>query len=358
MESGLPEISNLNVNENGRHTRSSTRPDSEYLKRAVSLKLSDGDVRGAIRLLASNDQIADHSDGVVESLKQKHPPAPPDLELPPAPDENRQPYMATEQDIMSAIASFDSGSSAGLDGLRPAHLKDLTSRSAGEARPRLVKALTRLVNLALRGEIPPSARTAFYGAALTALRKKDGGIRPIAVGSTYRRLATKVGLKSLSDELGQELRPIQLGYGTRGGCEAAFHASRQFACHLSEDSVMVKLDMRNAFNTVRRDHLKAVREFAAPLYPLLWQAYSQPTPLYYGTTQIVSATGVQQADPCGPAVFALAIHPIAKTVSCEFNCWYLDDGTVGGETSSVCQNLQRLVPAMAEIGLEVNPTKC
>ena len=46
------------------------------------------------------------------------------------------PYIATEADIASAIASFDTGSSARLDGLRPANLKDLTSRS--EAWTRLI----------------------------------------------------------------------------------------------------------------------------------------------------------------------------------------------------------------------------
>ena len=360
MESLAPVDNSVSdVHQDKRRVRPRARSDIDYIRRTVPLKLADGDVRGAIRLLASNDQIAEHSHEVVEGLKLKHPPAPSDLKLPPAPAENHQPYMATEHDVTSAVASFDTGSSAGLDGLRPAHLKDLTSKSAGEAGPRLIKALTSLVNLALRGEIPPSARTTFYGASLTALRKKDGGIRPIAVGSTYRRLATKVGLKPLSAQLGQELRPVQLGYGTPGGCEAAVHATRHFAAHLKEDSVAVKLDMRNAFNTVRRDHfLRVAREFAAPLYPLLWQAYSQPTPLYYGTTQIISATGVQQGDPCGPAVFSLAIHPVTKAASCDFNCWYLDDGTLGGEATSVCENLRRLLPAMADIGLEINSKKC
>ena len=343
----------------GQTARQKTRASIDRLKRTISLKLADSDIRGAIRLLVSSDDIADSSDDVIENLKQKHPPAPADLRLPPAPDDTIQPYIATEADITSAIASFDTGSSAGLDGLRPAHLKDMTSRSAGEAGPRLTKALTSLVNFALRGEIPPSARVAFFGASLTALRKTDGGIRPIAVGSTYRRMATKVGLKPLSAQLGLELRPIQLGYGTPGGCEAAVHATRHFVAHLDTDSVAVKLDMRNAFNTVRRDHfLQVVRELATPLYHLLWQAYSQPTPLYYGTTQIISATGVQQGDPAGPAVFSLAIHPIAKAASCELNCWYLDDGTLGGGTTSVCENLGQLIPAMAEIGLEINSKKC
>ena len=343
----------------GKRSRSRTDQTSERMKRSVSSKLADGDVRGAIRLLASSDVIAQQSDEVVECLQRKHPPSPPDLNLPPCPDESTRAPPVTEADVTAAITSFDTGSSAGMDGLRPAHLKDLTARSAGEAGCRLTTALTKLVRTALSGEIPPAARAAFYGASLLALRKSDGGIRPIAVGSTYRRLASKVGLRPLSAQLGQELRPIQLGFGTPGGCEAAVHATRQFYQNMTEDTVAVKIDMRNAFNTVRRDQfLRAAREHAPDIYPLLWQAYSQPTPLYYGSTEIPSASGIQQGDPCGPALFSLAIHPIASDVTSSFNCWYLDDGTIGGDVDSVCSDLERLIPAMAGIGLVLNHSKC
>ena len=196
-----------------RHQASTSRKSGEKLKHCVSLKLQDGDVRGAIRLLASADQIAQDTVDVTESLKAKHPPTPENLDLPPGPDEGIQPVFASEAEVSASIASFNPGASAGLDGLRPAHLKDLVGHSAGEAGARLIKALTQLVNLVLRGQVPAPARAAFYAASLIALRKPGGGIRPIAIGATYRRLATKVALRPLSTELGAELRPVQLGFG-------------------------------------------------------------------------------------------------------------------------------------------------
>ena len=336
-----------------------TRNSDERMKRSVSLKLDDGDVRGAIGLLASADQVTTTSNDVTEALKAKHPPMPNDLDLPPAPDNNTQPFLADEAEVIATITSMDTGSSAGLDGLRPAHLKDLIGRSAGEAGARLISALTRLVNLVLGGRVPAAVRSAFYAASLIALRKPDGGIRPIAIGTTYRRLSTKVALRPLCTELGAELRPIQLGFGTPGGCEAAAHATRLFAGALAQDSVIVKIDMRNAFNCVRRDHfLREVRDRAPSLFPLLWQAYSEPTPLYHGTSVIWSATGLQQGDPSGPAVFSLAVQPVASAVSSPLNVWFLDDGTLGGNIDGVCADLQQLIPAMARIGLDVNPAKC
>ena len=272
------------------------RKAGEALRKRVCAKLSDGDIKGALRLLTSGEEMVLPSASNVTALEAKHPAAPTDLDLPPCPDhELEEPADATEADVMAAINGFNSGSSAGLDGLRPAHLKNLTGKSAGEAGARLVTALTALVNTAAAGRLPACARDAFYSASLTALRKSDGGLRPIAVGSVYRRLATKITLRSITQELGQQLRPIQLGYGSPGGCEAAVHAVRHFSANLPDNEVLVKIDMRNAFNTVRRDKfLSAVRQHAPSLYRLMWQAYSQPSSLYFGTTRIESATGLQQ----------------------------------------------------------------
>ena len=117
--------------------------------------------------------------------------------------------------------------------------------------------------------------------------------------------------------------------------------------------------MCNAFNSVRRDYfLRQVRERTPTLFHLLWQAYSEPTPLFCGTSVISSATGLQQGDPSGPAVFSLAIDEVTKAVTAPFNCWYLDDGCIGGKVSTICSDLRHLLPGMARIGLNINPNKC
>ena len=73
----------------------------------------------------------------------------------------------------------------------------------------------------LRGQIPKHARDLLFAANLTALRKKDGGIRPIAAGNVFCRLASKIAANRVIPELRRQLPPVQLVDGVRGGCEAA-----------------------------------------------------------------------------------------------------------------------------------------
>ena len=68
----------------------------------------------------------------------------------------------------------------------------------------------------------------FFSSNLTALRKKDGGIQPVAVGNVFRRLAAMVGCCAVIRAVSHELVPIQLGATVKGGAEAAVHAVRAF----------------------------------------------------------------------------------------------------------------------------------
>ena len=97
-----------------------------------------------------------------------------------------------------------------------------------ETGPNFVNAMCKLLDKILKGEVSNSITPLLFGANLTALRKRDGGIRPIASGSVIRRLCGKIISRRLQVGLGESFRPIQLGYGTPGGCEIAVHAARAF----------------------------------------------------------------------------------------------------------------------------------
>ena len=337
-----------------------TRGDEQaYLRRRVAAKFAEADISGAVRELASSDGLAPQDDITLADLRSKHPPAPNDLELPDPPSDVEVPMVASEADTKRAINSFRPGSSGGPDGLRPSHLRALIGHASAEAGSRFLTTLTRFINMILKGEVPGFALATFYGATLCALNKKGGGVRPIAVGNTFRRLATKIGARPLSAALGSELSPVQLGFSCKGGCEAAVHAARRYLRDCSHRRVLLKIDMRNAFNSLRRDKFLAVaRSRAAGLYRLLWQAYSSPTKLFFGEEGLKSESGIQQGDPFGPALFALAVDEAARGVNSEFNVWYLDDATLGGTPEQVLEDVPILLDKLNALGLEVNSEKC
>ena len=111
-----------------------------------------------------------------------------------------------------------------------------------------------------------------------ALEKKSGGIRPIAIGYTWRRIAAKCANSQAIASLSGYLQPIQLGVGTPGGCEAAVHATRRFVESMPADHCVVKLDFSNAFNSLHRDvMLNAVLENVPGIYKFCHLSYSKPS---------------------------------------------------------------------------------
>jgi hypothetical protein len=73
-----------------------------------------------------------------------------------------------------------------------------------------------------------------HGAWLCALTKEDGGIRPIAVRCTLRRLVAKSVAKVDQEKMGGKMAPVQLGFGAKRGTEASAHAVRRFLQNISQ----------------------------------------------------------------------------------------------------------------------------
>ncbi|XP_063537560.1 uncharacterized protein LOC134746918 [Cydia strobilella] len=234
----------------------------------------------------------------------------------------------------------------------------LTSHCVGDTGKHLIIAHTKLVNLMLSGKVNPLFEPIIYGANLIALTKKDGGIRPIAVGSTFRRLTSKISVRHVLSKLQKQFEPVQLGFGTKGGCEAAVHALR--TCLINDQcEVLLKIDVKNAFNSLNRDALLAeVNNHAPELYNYLLNCYANPSKLLYKNHEISSEVGCQQGDPLGPAIFSLAINPVVQNLNSKFNVWYLDDGTLGGDVNTVLADLSEIINKFKLIGLELNCEKC
>lgn len=115
--------------------------------------VGDSDNLTAIKLLVSTDSLAKQDVSTFQKLKEKHPSPGRHLNLPEAPDNSITAANATTMDVYDSIYSFPNGSSSGIDGIRPQHLKDLVAKSNSDAAPKLLQSITNLENLMLSGKV-------------------------------------------------------------------------------------------------------------------------------------------------------------------------------------------------------------
>jgi len=169
------------------------------------------------RVLSSDDTSVIPNLTSDNSLLTKHPGQPSDRRQ--SPPITSDAYSCMVSQLLPAVKSFGPGSASGWDGLRPQHLQDMVQMSSPTGLPVV---LCDFVNLFLAGGILQAVRHAFFGATLHALKKKDGGLRPIAVWLYLRRLASKVANRWATAELLSTLAPHQLGVGVRLGAKPLF----------------------------------------------------------------------------------------------------------------------------------------
>lgn len=331
------------------------------LSKRVECKVAEGNIKGAVKLLSSTDTLAPQNESTLSHFKAKHPPPSREMAFPDPPDKTLEPLVVTKRETFFSTKSFPNGSGSGIDGILPQHLKDLTLPLTGDAGVRLLKAITAFSNFMLSGKVQSDFIKIMYGASLCALNKQESGVRPIAVGNTFRRLTSKLACASVRPNMAAKFAPRQVGFGIGGGCEAAAHATRTFIKkNTNKKFVIIKIDFRNAFNEVDRDiFLNEMKLNCPAIYPYLWQCYSAPALLFYGDYIIWSQNGAQQGDPCGPLIFSSAIQFVIDSLVSEFVIiFYLNDGMIGGDYDSVHRDFATVKEECAKIGLHINPSKC
>ncbi|GKA54974.1 hypothetical protein Tco_0753923 [Tanacetum coccineum] len=160
-------------------------------------------------------------------------------------------YTAAVRDVvLDMIKSFPRGTSCGRDRLCTQHLMDCLSGAALAISDELVSSITQVVNHFLEGKCPTMLGEYIASAPLTLLVKPCGGIRPIVVGTIWRRLVSKVSATMIGHSLDGYLVGLQFGVGVPGGGEAILYAVN----HLVEDRgddvglSMLLVDFQNAFN--------------------------------------------------------------------------------------------------------------
>lgn len=168
------------------------------------------------------------------------------------------------------IRAFPRGSAAGPSGLKPQHLRDALVPGWQDE---ILRQVTSLCNKLSRGEAPAAIRGWLCGASLAALPKPNGSdLRPVAVGETWRRVVSKALAAEAVEDLRNHLEPLQVGVGSKAGCEAIVHTVRQWLGRnrTNTHKVLASLDLSNAFNCVDRSaFLQETRRVCPRLAPCM-----------------------------------------------------------------------------------------
>jgi hypothetical protein len=266
-------------------------------------------------LRAADEQLEDLTaiDALADILAL-HPSAP--SEPFPAKPQAPRIIIPDEDKFDAALKAIDNGSAPGPSLWTPRLLSYIAEDQ--EAKKGLLAVMSRLLN----GSLSPDLMSLFLASRLLAVPKmKEGartGLRPIAVGDVFVRLAAKIG--SLGLPSGQVLFPnnIQMGINIKGGPQSALHII-QTALQSNKNHVIICTDFANAYNSINRSKIgKAFLDNAllTDLHPLFHALYSQPAPLLiHGKDGVLhsivsSDTGVRQGDPLSSLAYAMAVEPI------------------------------------------------
>ncbi|XP_052622301.1 uncharacterized protein LOC128127679 [Lactuca sativa] len=160
------------------------------------------------------------------------------------------------------------------------------------------------------------------------------------------------------------LNDFQFVVGVSGGTKAVLHSANRVLSERHNDGSlsMLTVDFSNAFNLVDRSTLLHEVRLRCPSISLWVEfLYGQAARLYLGDTHIWSFTGVQQGDPLGPLLFAFMLHLLLHNI--RDNCklllyaWYLDDGTLIGDSEEVAKALDIIKAIGPKLGLQLNINK-
>nr|GEX26714.1 putative reverse transcriptase domain-containing protein [Tanacetum cinerariifolium] len=136
-----------------------------------------------------------------------------------------EPLLVAEIDnVFGCIKSFSKSTSCGRDGLRAQHILDALCGEGSTTVIDLLKVTTSVINLWLTGRCSPILAEFVASVPLTPILKPNNRIRPIAAGTIWRRLVSKVAMKGVGIEIVYMRHTYLVCHWGAASCKLLLHA--------------------------------------------------------------------------------------------------------------------------------------
>ena len=283
--------------------------DREHRGKAAQARVQRGQVSRARQEL-TGAKLAPKDESTLNELRNRRP----QEQLREIPDDvlRFQPAAPLQLDrslFAQSLRGAPSGSSAGPGGCSYEMFRVLLDDHEG------LLLLTAAAEDFARGDVPEGIFSAFMLATMTALQKREGGVRGIATGTSFRRLVAKTLARQFMEQVESTCAPFQFALSTRAGTDCVGHAIR-VVTERQPDMTVLSIDGIGAYDHVYRSSMMS-KLLDVPglqkLLPFVRKAYSQPSRYAWEDREgerhwIWQHEGGEQGDPLMPLLFSLAIH--------------------------------------------------
>jgi Reverse transcriptase (RNA-dependent DNA polymerase) len=270
----------------------------------------------------------------------------------------------------SLLQHMDTGSAPGVSGWNGNYIATLARD------PDCCKYLAYLTQRIINNDLDDSIRRLLTVSLLVGIDKPNGGVRPIAIGEILLRLSSIYCMSLIEDaEIRRILHPHQFGVCVPNGCESVVHTVEQALSNTTRPRFVMKIDLKNAFNSVDRGKmLQALFSYPSlrPLYRFAMFCYGSPSDLvirdsshqFFYSSSLMSREGCRQGGPESPLLFAVALqHFVLRKLHDDFpsvlQAFMLDDGHIMHDLASVCLEAYESFQFLCEneLNLLVQPNK-
>ena len=289
-------------------------PMAGPIKRAVRI-VREGAPRCLSRAMRALSQapLAPLTDDTIAQLRSLHPSATEGLA--PLPRNKAVQLVSVDPDTLFRLLRLrvNNGSAPGPSGWTGSHLQVLADSDDEEARAGLCMLVRDLCN----GVFGGATQLRLLASVLMPVSKKGGkGVRPIAMGEVFVKLAAHYSMSLIEGELPQLFPRIQFGVKRAGGSESAAQLTRAVLAQsrrLHPSTIALKTDFANAFNSASRARIWSCMLGHAqtePLWRMFYWAYAQPSPLLvYDRSGLHYATAVQRGRAAGRPLRRIRLRP-------------------------------------------------